>query len=112
VTIELGNDIEAIRRALCTGQKSRAKANAQEALARIAKLVAAVDTLNEWIVQPSERGIRRGLMYRVWDTGRGQVVCDLSNDQDPHPCAKFQGDNATVVIIAAATALHEGTVLP
>lgn len=107
----VGDDMDAIQRALFSGQKSGAKVQAQEAFGRIMKLVAAVDTLNKWIVQPSERGAQCGLMYRVWDTGRGDVVVDLFNDQNPHPCAKFQNGSAAESLVAAATALHEGKVL-
>ncbi len=108
---ELSSDLESLRFALFTGQKSQAKFEAQEAFLRIAKRITDIDLLNEWIVQPSERGAHRGLMYRVWDTGRGDIVVDLFNDQDPHPSYKFQRRTATEALGAAALAITEGKVL-
>ncbi len=90
-------DLEAIRRALFSGQKSRIKAQAQAAFLRLTELVergVAVGVLDEWVKGRRHRG------YMISDTG-----CAIyGTPENP----KFLGTTPDEAREAAAKAIDAG----
>jgi len=95
-------DLEAIRLALFTGQKSAAKAAAQEAFLRLVKRVTDIDFLDAWATANDQQHALRGGLPD--EEQRYTVVLGYSDDHF------FEGDTITAARAAAVEAIKTGGV--
>lgn len=84
------NDLEAIRRALFTGQKSAAKSEAQEAFGRIAQQLSAVWLVDAWAAaQPVVCGVgtristQYGKKHTATTTEARSMVAEFLRSEEP-----------------------------